>query len=151
MAKVKDPETTAANKKRRQTNLIEWKPGQSGNPNGRPKKGQSWAEIIRELGDMTPLAASDKCISIARELRKLGGEATLKELVVLRCYVQMLMEPQPSMLVALMNRADGMIPQQLQHVGEDGEATRMQVFDHGTFTAALTGRSAQHSNGNGAH
>ena len=66
MAKAKDPATTAANKKRSQTNLIEWKPGQSGNPNGRPKKGQSWAEIIRELGDMTPLAASDKCISIAR-------------------------------------------------------------------------------------
>ena len=72
MAKAKDPATTAANKKRSQTNLIEWKPGQSGNPNGRPKKGQSWAEIIRELGDMTPMAASDKCISIARELRKLG-------------------------------------------------------------------------------
>jgi hypothetical protein len=28
-----------------------WKPGQSGNPNGRPKKGNAITDIIRELGD----------------------------------------------------------------------------------------------------
>ena len=133
---------TSKSKAGKKNGLIPWVPGQSGNPAGRPKRGQSWAELIREIGEMTPISASDKCISIARELRKLGGDATLKELVVLRCYVQMLMEPQPSMLVAMMNRADGMIPQQLQHVGEDGEPIRMQVFDHGNFTSAIAGRPA---------
>ena len=28
-----------------------WKPGQSGNPAGRPPKGKSWAEISRAIGD----------------------------------------------------------------------------------------------------
>ena len=26
-----------------------WKPGQSGNPNGRPKKGEAWADVANEL------------------------------------------------------------------------------------------------------
>ena len=28
-----------------------WKKGQSGNPNGRPKKGQAWADVANELLD----------------------------------------------------------------------------------------------------
>src|ERR1700693_2918298 len=28
-----------------------WKPGQSGNPAGAPKRGMSWAEIIKTVGD----------------------------------------------------------------------------------------------------
>ena len=28
-----------------------WKPGQSGNPNGRPKKGKAWADVANELLD----------------------------------------------------------------------------------------------------
>ena len=31
-----------------------FKPGQSGNPNGRPKKGTSLTEILRELGEVPP-------------------------------------------------------------------------------------------------
>lgn len=38
----------------------EWKPGQSGNPNGAPRKGQSIAETIRTISASTP-----------REIRKL--------------------------------------------------------------------------------
>jgi hypothetical protein len=26
-----------------------WKPGESGNPNGRPKKGEAWADVANEL------------------------------------------------------------------------------------------------------
>ena len=29
-----------------------WKPGQSGNPKGRPKDGESWAAVIKEISDM---------------------------------------------------------------------------------------------------
>ena len=28
-----------------------WKPGQSGNPNGRPPAGWTWAELLREAGE----------------------------------------------------------------------------------------------------
>ena len=31
-----------------------WKKGQSGNPAGRPKDGESWAAIIKSVGDMYP-------------------------------------------------------------------------------------------------
>ena len=28
-----------------------WKPGQTGNPNGRPRSGFTWADIIRQVGE----------------------------------------------------------------------------------------------------
>jgi hypothetical protein len=35
-------------------NATSFKPGQVANPNGRPKKGTSLTEILRELGDVPP-------------------------------------------------------------------------------------------------
>ena len=32
-------------------NVIPWKPGQSGNPNGRPPKGDAWSDIYNEILD----------------------------------------------------------------------------------------------------
>jgi len=35
----------------KQVNSGQWKKGQSGNPKGRPRKGSSFAEILREIGE----------------------------------------------------------------------------------------------------
>jgi hypothetical protein len=42
-----------------------WKPGQSGNPNGRPPKGQSLTEILKEK--VNPEDVAEKLIQLAIE------------------------------------------------------------------------------------
>ena len=90
-----------------------WKPGQSGNPAGSPKRGESWAEIIKRIGDMTPVEAADHANEIAKQLRKIGGGLTLKEAVVVRVYAALLFEPQASLLNSFMERAEGKVSQPL--------------------------------------
>ena len=90
-----------------------WKPGQSGNPAGSPKRGESWAEIIKRIGDMTPIEAADYANEIAKQLRKIGSGLTLKEAVVVRVYAALLFEPQASLLNSFMERAEGKVSQPL--------------------------------------
>jgi hypothetical protein len=54
-----DPATPA-------TNTHRWQPGQSGNPAGRPKRGESLAEIVRRSVD--PHELVDTLLSIARSV-----------------------------------------------------------------------------------
>jgi len=44
---------------------MKWKPGESGNPNGRPKKGETLTDALRELTDKEELA--QKLLELARE------------------------------------------------------------------------------------
>lgn len=46
-------------------NLKPWKPGQSGNPNGRPPKGEALTDILREKVDKDAIA--EKLIQMAME------------------------------------------------------------------------------------
>ena len=57
--------------------------GVSGNPAGAPKRGESWADIIKRIGDMTPVEAADHAKAIANKLRVLGDGLTMKEAVVM--------------------------------------------------------------------
>lgn len=91
-----------------------WKPGQSGNPKGAPKRGESWAEIIKRIGDMTPIEAADHAKAIANKLRAMGDGLTLKEAVVVRVYAALLFEPQASLLNSFMERAEGKVVQPVE-------------------------------------
>ncbi|HEY4721557.1 MAG TPA: hypothetical protein VII92_06895 [Anaerolineae bacterium] len=94
-----------------QKRLQTWKPGQSGNPAGAPKRGESWKEIVAKIGNMTPREAADHCNEIAKQIRKIGDGITLKEAVVLRVYTALLFEPQPGLLNAIMERDEGKVTQ----------------------------------------
>jgi hypothetical protein len=83
--------------------------GQSGNPKGAPKRGESWAEIIKRIGDMTPVEAADHARAIANKLRVMGDAITLKEAVVVRVYASLLFEPTSSLLNTFMERAEGKV------------------------------------------
>lgn len=84
-----------------------WKPGQSGNPLGAPKRGQSWAEIITEIGNMTGPEVSKLAGKIGKEFATLDPGVTVKTLVVIRVYGQMINEPSPGLLNAFMDRVEG--------------------------------------------
>ncbi len=89
-------------------------PGVSGNPAGAPKRGESWAEIIKRIGDMTPEEAANHAESIAKKLKVIGNGVTLKEAVVIRVYASLMFEPTASLLNSFMERAEGKVEQPIK-------------------------------------
>lgn len=85
--------------------------GVAQNPKGAPRRGESWAEIIKAFGDMTPVEAADMTVEIGKQLRKYGDWLTLKQAVVARVYAALLFEPSASLLNAFMDRAEGKVMQ----------------------------------------
>ena len=94
-----------------------WPKGVSGNPNGAPKRGGSWKEIIAEVGEMTPVEAAEFAGKIGVNLRKYGDRRTLKHLVVRRVYEAILFDPQPGLLNAFIERVDGKVKDEIEHSG----------------------------------
>lgn len=80
-----------------------WKPGQSGNPKGRPPKGWSWAELLEEVGEQVEEKSGKK----------------FKELVSKRLWVECV-NGNISAIKELMNRMDGM-PIQKNILGGDDD------------------------------
>lgn len=103
---VKSDNRSATHKKRKAPRSA-WKPGQSGNLAGAPKRGQSWAEIITEIGNMTGPEVSKFAGKLGKEFATLEPGVTLKTLVVVRVYGQMLNEPSPGLLNSFMDRVEG--------------------------------------------
>jgi hypothetical protein len=101
-------ESTGTNKRRgRPENLRpRWKPGESGNPGGRPK-GKSMSSHLQAWGDMTPTEAAELCAVYAKQLREFGDKLTLKEIATLRMWVSQISEPSPSMMGLIFDRTDG--------------------------------------------
>lgn len=94
---------------------------------GAPKRGQSWAEIIKEIGELTPDEARAMSQKIFAQIQ-LGNEITLKQAVVLRVYASMLFEPQPGLINAFMDRADGKVSQPVEVYDWRSEAAK-QGYD----------------------
>ena len=114
------PAKTQKSGKRGGKRSTSWKPGQSGNPKGSPKRGESWAEIIKRYGEMTPGEAAQESMELARKLLSIGEGVTLKQAVVLRVYAALLFEPQASLLNAFLDRAEGTVTKHFEHSGPDG-------------------------------
>lgn len=100
-----------------------WTAGKSGNPKGGPKRGESWAEIIKHVANMDGAQAAAMAKQWATSFKGFEG-VTLKEAVVLRVFVSLLNEPTPGLLTAFMERAEGKLAQTVRHdVGD--ELTRL--------------------------
>ena len=125
-------------------NAGSWPPGQSGNPKGAPRRGESWREVIREVGDKT----IDEAIAhypwiaarIPADVQVLGvsDQLTLKELIVVNVFAALIKEPDSALWNGLMNRAEGN-PEQPVEFGwkselaewlRDGKVTIEEIRTH---------------------
>lgn len=120
-----------------------WKPGQSGNPKGAPKRGESWAELIKLYGEMTPEEIAEKAKTIAGQLKKIGGGISMKEAVIIRVFAALMFEPTKGLWDSLMERTDGKVPQPVTGTGEDGAIEiGVRLIDYRNGIAAIAGRPA---------
>jgi hypothetical protein len=124
-----------------------WKKGQSGNPKGAPKRGESWAELITKYGNMTGAEVATIAGYMAKEFKRLPEGVTLKELVVMRVYGQMINEPSPGLLSAFMDRTDGKVK---DTVGNDDTGEFVIRVTHVRSNATRTAPSAADDQGSGA-
>ena len=95
-----------------------WVKGQSGNPAGAPKRGESWAEVIKQIGDMTAEEVKNLIASWIPTLNRVPKGVTMKQLVVIRAYVALANEPSASLMNAFMDRAEGKVPDRTQMEGK---------------------------------
>jgi hypothetical protein len=94
-----------------------WKPGQSGNPKGRPKDGQSWREVLTELSNMTTedillMIGADN--DLGRNIKLMPKNVQMKYLVGARVIAALMFEPTSGLWNGLMDRIDGKVPDQLK-------------------------------------
>ena len=101
-------------KKKRKAPKSAWKKGQSGNPAGRPKDGESWASVISTVANMTPeevvvMVGADN--DLGRALLALPKGEQMKYLVSARVFAALMFEPSAGLWNGLMDRMDGKVEQ----------------------------------------
>jgi hypothetical protein len=102
-----------------------WKKGESGNPNGRPKEGQSWAAVIKRITDMS----KDELLEyvggakteLGRHITKFPPGIPMKDAMVIRALIQLMFEPDPRLFNSLTDREEGKPKQPIVGAGEEGE------------------------------
>lgn len=113
-----------ANKPKNKGGNPAWKKGmESPNPTGRPKDGESWAAIIKSVGEMYPadiIAFIGKNNDLGKVLQQLPQNVQMKYLVTARVFAQLMFEPTSSLWKELMERAEGKVPQSVD-VTSNGE------------------------------
>ena len=102
-----------------------WKPGESGNPKGAPKRGGSmaeayeWAMSLRpeEVVEILTLNGSN---DLARQYKQMPQGVQIKLLVALRIVASVMFEPTPGLANHVVDRTDGPVKQ----VIEGGDPSR---------------------------
>jgi hypothetical protein len=84
-----------------------WKPGQSGNPKGRPSLGISYKEIFTATGNLTIGELKERYAVYAERFPGVPDDIHLKDLVALSVLVGLAIEPTPGLLATLLDRTDG--------------------------------------------
>lgn len=108
------PANTRKTKKGHRLASTAWKPGQSGNPAGRPPDGESWAGVLRWAAELTgEQAAAISSPELAKQFSRVG-KLKLKQAVTLRTFAAMLSDPTSGLFNAMMDRAEGKVPDKFE-------------------------------------
>ena len=102
----------ANNKKTTKPRGKPWPKGVSGNPAGRPKDGESWAAIIKSVGNMYPadiVAFVGTSNDLGKMLAKLPSGVQMKYLVTARVFSALMFEPTSGLWKELMERVEGKV------------------------------------------
>jgi hypothetical protein len=108
-----------------------WKPGQSGNPAGRPKDGESWAAIIAAVGNMYPediLELVGRNNDLGKAIALLPKGVQMKYLVTARVFAALMFEPSHGLWKELMERAEGKVQDRLD-LTSGGEKVQPTVIE----------------------
>lgn len=93
--------------------------GTSGNPAGRPKDGESWAGVFREVANKTAeeLAEMFGNNDLGNAYKKFPKGVQMKYLVAGRLLAALMHEPAGSILTAYMERMEGKVPDKMHVTG----------------------------------
>lgn len=117
MTAPKPANTAKANKPKRKAPSTAWKPGQSGNPAGRPKDGQSWREVIADVSNMTiddVLVMVGRDNELGQQLAKMPKKLQMKYMVTARVFAALMFEPTAGLWNGLMDRMEGKVAERVQ-------------------------------------
>lgn len=107
-----------------------FKPGQSGNPSGRPPNEKSITFWLREFSGMTSKEAAKLCVSWAKELNAVNSDLPMAALVALRSIMSLVSEPTPGLLGHALDRVDGTLEQKLKTDGANTQTIEVVYVNH---------------------
>lgn len=108
--------STANNSKSLKPRGGSWKKGQSGNPKGRPKDGESWSAIIADVGNMYSsdlLSFIGEDNELGQAIAKFPKNVQLKYLVVSRVFAALMFDPTSGLLKEFMDRLEGKVAERV--------------------------------------
>jgi hypothetical protein len=88
------------------------------NVKGAPKRGDSWAETIKAIGELDGPSIASLWDTQHKEFGHLPEGISMKQLVVMTVYAALLRDPSPGNWRELMDRADGPVKELVEHSGE---------------------------------
>jgi len=125
------------NRRGRPENLKPWPKGVSGNPAGAPKRGESWAEIIGRIGEMTD----------AEFIQLKRGQPTQKQQAVMAVYMALKNDPQPGVFNAIMDRTEGKVTEKLEVSDLRDKADSELISEFKSIVDAARARAGDSANG----
>lgn len=90
------------------------------NPTGRPADGESWAAIIKEIGEMPAeeiIALVGRDNDLGRAFASMPRKVAVKKLVIVRIFAALMFDPSSGLLKELLDRVDGKVKEKIEHSG----------------------------------
>lgn len=113
------------------------------NSGGRPRDGESFASIAREILSMTGPQVAETCTAFAKDMKALPENVSLRWLLTLRLVQSLINEPSPGLFEQLADRTDGPVEKKDQALA----VVRVEYVNdwRDTSTNASSGAEARHA------